>query len=246
MKRIIRIVLITAVICVIAYPFIRPVTLYRDLAVIRNGQMYFSAKNISFRITLPAIFHGALGELVIKDAKILNKFTSREMKGQVSVYWKGIMLDGLSVDLLGGVIEGTAIVDFAKILRYTANLNIKNIQLQKIIETLKMSEKISLTGSASGHAVFKSRASELTNLSGHISASPEGGVLAINNKVWLERIAAYTKQDVNIVVENFTNYHYNEGNLRLGLKGSDIVLTVYLNGETGRRDLVITAHDFNL
>jgi len=49
---------------------------------------------------------------------------------------------------------------------------------------------------------------------------------------------------VELLVDNFKNYHYSSGTINLSLDNENINLDLALDGKSGKRDLNITLHDF--
>ena len=128
---------------------------------------------------------------------------------------------------------------------YEAELDINGADPDITVEALKMDEKISITGSVNGRVRLVVNRAGLTVLEGDLAASPAGGTLSIKDKTWLERIASYAKQNLEVVVENLKNFRYNEGTLSLTSEGSDISMDMHLSGDAGRYDLKVVLHDVN-
>jgi hypothetical protein len=244
-KKPIILFLVLVCICLLAYPFFFPVILSKNVSFKNRDQIYFRAKEISFTTNFGLIRRGAMGELLIKEAVVLEKFKLKEIKGPLHLFWKGLTLKPLSADFINGTIDGSAGIDFHKGISYTATLNIKNIAFQKIIEGFKITDRVDLTGLGSGAVMIVGEMGKLRDLKGDIEATHEGGTLIITDQKWLQEIATYTKQDINVIVENFKNYHYNKGIFNMRLKDSNLIVEMHLNGENGKRDLIVTLHDFN-
>jgi hypothetical protein len=81
-------------------------------------------------------------------------------------------------------------------------------------------------------------------LDGAFAAREPGGKLIIKDKQFLERLAASTNQSLNMIVENFRDYHYNTGIIKAGIDQGNIVLNAELEGQAGKRSLGIVLHDF--
>lgn len=237
--------LIIAVIALIAVPFFRSVTICRNVILGNDNQIFFTAKQISFRTSLQILSDGALGEISIEGSTLLAKFRSGKITGRLLFRAGRFVVENLSGDLMDGTVVGTIKTGLDKDITYDAELEIHNIELERAVEAFKMSDNLRFTGVVSGRIECSGRGQTLTALRGRIESSPSGGVLVIQNKEWLEKIASYAKQDVNVIVENFKNYRYNECVLRLGLDGPNILISAHLNGAGGKRDLVVTLHDFN-
>lgn len=229
----------------VAYPFFFPVILQKNVTLKNDGQVYFTAQEVSFKASLPLIIQGSLGNLWVKDVTLIDKFKFQEIKSVLRVGWKKITLDALSADSLGGKIIGRIELDFHDSISCAAVFNVKNVIFQRIMETLEITERADLTGIGSGLITVEVKRGALAGLQGHITASPEGGTLIINDKKWLQQIADYARQDINVIVENFKNYRYNVGTFNIQLKDANIVLESHFSGEAGKRDLVVVLHDVN-
>jgi hypothetical protein len=90
------------------------------------------------------------------------------------------------------------------------------------------------------------RGADIHILDGDFSAVDPGGLLEIKNEEFLKNIARNSQQPLDIVIASFKDYHYNVGALRVALEKSDLVFDAALDGETGKRNINITLHDFLL
>ena len=59
----------------------------------------------------------------------------------------------------------------------------------------------------------------------------------------IRRLAENVKQPVEIVEAAFKEYHFDSGELSLGLEEGDVALSAHLDGAKGKRDIVIRLHD---
>lgn len=244
-KSIVKSLFFLFLIFLIITPFLFPITLYKNLSIIKNGQKYLSVEKVTFRLSLPAILRGGIGKIKVKNAVIMDKFKFDEIKGWLAVYNKGILVNKVTSNFAGGAVTANINIDLSKGLQFSAVIDFKGAELQEIVQDLKLTDKIDLTGRVDGYISVSGEGSNIAALTGNFKAYPEGGFLVINSKEWLQKIADYAKQDINVIVENFKNYRYNKGSLALGLNGSNIVMFARLNGEAGKRDLTVTLHDFN-
>ncbi|MDO8488661.1 MAG: YdbH domain-containing protein [Candidatus Omnitrophota bacterium] len=225
---------------------ITPGTLaFYDIDITTKGQPFLKIKEFRLNFIIFYLIKDRAAEFFIEDAVVYAKLKIPEVRG-LARYTKGALaLDNVSAQILNGVAEGGATIKPGKMPYYSVALKLKDIQLEKAVEVFQLSEKINATGSASGSLELSGEGFKLIGLKGKFEASPEGGMLTIKDKKWLDAIALYLKQDVNMIVENFKNYHYNEGNASLGLKETSIIVDVHLSGESGKRDLSISLHGFN-
>ncbi len=225
---------------------ITPGTLvFRDIDVTTRGQQFLKTREFRINFTIISLVTDRAAEFSIKETVIYAKLKIPEVHGSVKYSKDTIALGNVSARVLSGIVEGGALIKPGKPPYYAAALKLKDIQLEKVIEVFELSEKIDLTGFISGSLELSGYESMLTRLKGKLEASPKGGTLTIKSQEWLDAIARYARTDINVVVENFKNYRYNEGNASLGLKGTSIVVDAHLSGEAGKRDLLISLHDFN-
>ena len=103
-----------------------------------------------------------------------------------------------------------------------------------------------MTGRLNGDLVFENRGTEISILNGKLSNLGSGGMLIIKDTKFLENMARNTGQSTDLLVENFKNYHYNIGSIKLFLENNNLALDTALDGETGKRDINIVLHDFKL
>jgi len=225
---------------------ITPGTLvFRDVDVTTRGRQFLKAGEFRINFTIISLVMERAAEFSIKETVIYDKLKIPELHG-LAKYSRGTLaLGNVSARVLSGIVEGGAMIKLGKKPYYAAALKLKDIQLEKVIELFELSEKIDLTGFISGSLELSGDESMLTRLKGKLEASPKGGMLTIKSQEWLDAIARYAKTDINVVVENFKNYHYDEGSAGVGLKGTSIIVDAHLRGEAGRRDLLISLHDFN-
>jgi len=59
-------------------------------------------------------------------------------------------------------------------------------------------------------------------------------------------MAINSGQSLDILVENFQNYHYNTGIMKLSFDKGNLIFNIDLEGGAGKRNLSITLHDFKL
>jgi hypothetical protein len=71
-------------------------------------------------------------------------------------------------------------------------------------------------------------------------------MLTIKDSGYLENMARSSGQSLDILVESLKNYHYNSGVAKLSLERNNFIFDIFLEGETGKRNLKVTLHDFNL
>lgn len=185
------------------------------------------------------------GNLYI-DKVQYNKLKVEEIKSGLRLEDKALFLDSFSAQALGGQVQGGLSFRIDEKREYSGNLEFINLDLEKFVKDFNLSKKFQMTGRLGGSVAFKGRGYNLIALAGDFCAAEQGGMLIIRDNRFLENIARNSKQPLNILVESFKDYDYNTGVMRLSLDKGNLVLDIALNGETGRRNLNITLHDFRL
>jgi len=155
-----------------------------------------------------------------------------------------LFVDFLAVKTFGGRLEGHASLDLRGGPGYLVDLNFKDMQIARFIDDFELSDKVYMDGEMGGKLVLQGRGTDVRVLSGDFKTALGGGKLVIKDKRVMENVARSTNQPLDIIVENFSNYHYNTGNIGLSLKEKNIVLDLALDGETGKRNMSITLHEF--
>ncbi|MFA6610544.1 MAG: YdbH domain-containing protein [Candidatus Omnitrophota bacterium] len=219
--------------------------IFRGIEVAKRGQEVLKTGEFRADFTIVPLITKRAARFSIKDIVIYEKLKIPEAHGSF-VYSKGVIAFGsLSARVLDGTVAGGALIKLGKVPYYAAALTLNGLKLEKIIEILDLGEKLDLSGLVDGSIELSGNGGALTRLKGRLKTASEGGILTIKDQEWLNAIAVYAKADIKIIEENFKNYSYNEGNANLGLKGTSVVLEAHLNGPAGKRDLVISLHDFN-
>ncbi|MDP2911079.1 MAG: hypothetical protein Q8N76_01950, partial [Candidatus Omnitrophota bacterium] len=60
----------------------------------------------------------------------------------------------------------------------------------------------------------------------------------------LENVAKQSNQPLDIIVESFRNYNYNNGMISLGMESGNLVMDIKLDGKAGKRNLAVVLHNF--
>jgi len=157
-----------------------------------------------------------------------------------------VVLDDLTARAFGGAIFGDAVLKIDLNPSYLAHLKFRNLDLQEFVHDFELEEKFQMSGLMGGQLIVKGRGARFTILNGDFAMMPSGGTLEVRDIRFLENMARGSHQPLDILVESFKNYHYNTGTIKLSLDEADLILDMALDGETGKRDLNITVHDFTL
>lgn len=174
-----------------------------------------------------------------------NKFKIKNIKSNVDVNGMTLSLNGLSAEMLDGRVAGNGKVRFDKEMIYSAMLDLAEISLEKGVKDFDLEKRIGLTGKISGILAVEGKGVQAPVIDGMLK-SLDGGTLAIKDETMLENLARSSQQSLGVLVEGFTDYHYNIGLIKLSSDEGNLVGQVNLEGEKGRRDLTVVLHNFNL
>jgi hypothetical protein len=183
------------------------------------------------------------GEFYINTLKF-ETLKIMDIRSMITLSDNVLTLLSLSARILGGTIEGDARIRVGKTPEYSCNLKAKDVSLETIVKDFNLGEKIRMTGSVSGHAALEGRWPRIDAVNGNLSTAAPGGIFSISDTKFLETIARTTKQSLEMIVESFRDYRYNEGTIGLSMEGKDLVVSVFLNGQAGKRNLNVILHDF--
>jgi len=152
----------------------------------------------------------------------------------------------LSAKVLDGRLKGDLSFLLVREQEYSAKLEFVDLDLATFIRDFDLSKKYELTGRLCGTATLKGRGRSLRILDGNFSAAQEGGLLVIKDTRFLENMARRSGQSLDILMESFKDYKYNTGIMQLSLERDNLVFNIVLDGNSGKRNLSITLHDFSL
>ena len=186
-----------------------------------------------------------LGSFYIQQINY-DKLKIEKIQSNVKLKDKYLFLDSLSADLLSGKIQGDLSLLIDKIPEYSVNLKVADMDLDTFVNDFKLNEKLNLSGRLSGVFALEGSGLNFTFLNGDFSSNAPGGDLTIKDKSYLEKIARNSGKSLDILVESFKNYHYNNGMVKLSLQEGNLIFNIAMEGETGKRNLAITLHNFRL
>ncbi|MDD5195623.1 MAG: YdbH domain-containing protein [Candidatus Omnitrophica bacterium] len=202
----------------------------------------------------------ALGELNIEEASFTtpsdapaffmvkqaryNKIKLEDIQGNIGVRQGKISLAQINARLFGGTINGDIVLSFSAPFNYAVKLAFYNLDAGKIAEDLELKEKFEMTGHWRGRLQCYGEGIDVRSFDGDFSALAPGGKLTITDKKFLQDMAIRTQTPADILVERFTDYHYNKGITDLSITDGTLALGILLEGEKGRSNLKINVHDF--
>lgn len=188
---------------------------------------------------------GIPGNLFIQKFQC-GKLKVDDIKAGTRLSGKALSLESLSGRTLNGEVAGEVTVTLDTSLEYFAQLRFVNLDLDGFVNDFDLKEKFQMSGMMSGRMTVTGRNQNFKIIDGVFSSSDPGGILVIKNNEFLENIARSSQQPLDIVVASLKNYHYNVGVLKLFLEKGNLIFDMALDGETGKRNIQITVHDFNL
>lgn len=175
-----------------------------------------------------------------------DKLSISDIQGMISLEGQAFSLGYFSARFIEGEIRGKAEVALDKGPFYRVDLEFVGLDINRLINDLKLNEKVEMTGKINGKLSLEGSGSDFKVVSGDFSTLESGGVLVIKDDSFLKEMASRSNQPLDILVESFKNYHYNTGTLKLGFDRGDLVTGLVLDGKQGRRSLNIVLHNFKL
>lgn len=158
------------------------------------------------------------------------------MRGDTLVFSQGRAL------VLGGLVGFDAVLPVHDPLGYQARLQLKGMDVAALVNDFKWQEKVRADGLLSGIVTVDPQPGTIGRINGRLQADDPGGTVNILDRAFLENIARWSKQPVELITESFRDYRYQSGVLTIDSQGGDIVLEASLSGTQGKRDLTIILH----
>jgi hypothetical protein len=175
-----------------------------------------------------------------------NKAKISDIKSAVKFDGKTLALDNMSANIFEGTIHGNLVVKLDKEPKYFCRLDAENVDLERIEQDFELKEKFQMSGKIAGGLSCEGSGADFKIIDGQFSSMDPGGTLVVTDDKMLENVAKSSGQSMDILVESFKNYHYNTGIIKLGLEEGNLVLSLDLDGEAGKRNLTIVLHDFKI
>lgn len=197
----------------------------------------FEASGISMDVTSPGTAEFAVESLVSGKFRISDVEGVLRQKGIT-----GIEIGSFSGKMFGGALSGYGAAGRAA-GGYTMDLVADGVDMAKATMELGLGDKIDLAGIMNGDISLKGRFSGPELLTGSLSLASKAGTLLVKDKRFFEMVAEKTRQPLEIVKASFEDYEYTTGTVNLDLDGKDLIMTVYLEGDKGKRDIKVILHD---
>ncbi|MDP2921267.1 MAG: YdbH domain-containing protein [Candidatus Omnitrophota bacterium] len=183
------------------------------------------------------------GEFYIRSINY-NKLKLADVVGKSELKEKLLRINPLSVSFLGGSVKGEFSITLDEVLDYSLKLDTQGMEIEKLVNEMEFNEKFDMTGRLAGAFSLSGKGEEIKDMKGDFTTGAQGGILIIKDKTFLENVAKQSNQPLDILVESFKNYNYNNGVVKLFMENGNITLDLKLDGTSGKRNLVIVLHDF--
>ena len=249
MRRTIYILITISLLVLTLSIFIKPIISYFAKKQLQNVSLESGVSIEGFllkRLSPFSIIRGRLeGDFYLRKIQY-NKLRIDDIQGRFLLERRRLFLSSLYAHVLGGDVSGDSGFIMDKSAAYSFNLKLTDLDMEKFVNDFNLKEKFLLTGKLSGAVNLLAEKADIKALSGDFSTSESGGVLIIKDNKFLENMAINSGQSLDILVENFQNYRYNTGMMKLSFDKGNLIFNIDLEGGTGKRNLSITLHDFKL
>ena len=128
---------------------------------------------------------------------------------------------------------------------YSLRLNTQGMEIKRFMDDMELNDKFDMTGRLAGAFYLSGKGHDIKDMKGDFSTDAQGGILVIKDKAFLENVAKQSNQPLDILVESFRNYNYNNGMIKFGIESGNLMMDMRLDGIAGKRSLTIVLHDFN-
>ncbi|MCM8781259.1 MAG: YdbH domain-containing protein, partial [Candidatus Omnitrophica bacterium] len=173
-----------------------------------------------------------------------DRYRLKNLEGNANFIENTLMLNNISAELFRGRLKGELELSFDSLRTFRLNLEFLYIDLENFSETANLQQKIKLSGTLSGKLSLEGTKDNFSFINGDFVTLPPGGEFSIKDNRYLERLANQSGQALDLIMENFKNYYYNNGSLKLHLNKNNLEVKINLDGKNGKRNLDITMHNF--
>ena len=195
-------------------------------------------------ITLNAAQGQDAGEFYIKAINY-NKLKIGDVVGKAGLKGNILNINPILVSFLDGNVKGEFNISLDEEMNYSLRLNSQSLEIKNFVDEMELNEKFDMTGRLDGEFYLSGKGHEIKEIKGDLRTGVNGGTLIINDKTFLENVAKQANQPLDIIVESFRNYNYNNGIVKLSTETGNLVMDLKLEGASGKRSLAIILHDFN-
>nr|MBU1327795.1 YdbH domain-containing protein [Candidatus Omnitrophota bacterium] len=184
------------------------------------------------------------GEFYIKGINY-NNLKVADVMGKSELKGKSLCIKPLLISFLGGNVKGEFNITLDQDIDYNLSLDTQGMEIKRFVDDMKLNEKFNMTGRLGGAFYLSGKGQDIKDIKGDFNTDAPGGVLIIKDKTFLENVAKQSNQPLDIIVESFRNYNYNNGMIKLFMESGNIGLDLELDGSSGKRSLAVILHDFN-
>ncbi len=195
-------------------------------------------------VTLNVIQNQDEGEFYIKAINY-NKLKIGDVVGKSGLKGNILNISPMLVSFLGGNVKGEFNISLDQDMNYNLRLNSQGLEIKRLVNEMEFNEKFDMTGRLDGEFSFSGKGQDIKDIKGYFSTDASGGILVIKDKTFLENVAKQSNQSLDIIVESFRNYNYNNGIIKLEIENGNLAMDMRLDGITGKRSLTVMLHDFN-
>ena len=183
------------------------------------------------------------GEFYIKGVNY-NKLKLADVMGKSELKGKLLLISPLLVSFLGGNVKGEFSITLDENMDYSLRLNTQGMEIKRFMDDMELNDKFDMTGRLAGAFYLSGKGHDIKDMKGDFSTDAQGGILVIKDKAFLENVAKQSNQPLDILVESFRNYNYNNGIITIGMESGNLVMNLKLDGEAGKRNLSVVLHEF--
>lgn len=171
----------------------------------------------------------------------LQDIAIRDLRARFELFVDAISINEFTASVFGGQIRGEGHYLMGKddsVLSFVVRA--QHIGLKELFDALKVSRGIEAKGDFSGDIQIVMEGKRIRGVSGNLRADG-GGSFFITDTSLLDKRLSETA-GANIVVENLKNYYYDIGSIKISNNGQGIKLEIFLQGQSGARNLEIVWH----
>jgi len=184
------------------------------------------------------------GEFSIKSVNY-NKLKIGDISGKSELKGNMLYIRPVLFNFIGGSVKGEFDISLDQGMDYNLRLDGQGMEIKRLVDDMEYNEKFNMTGRLDGELYISGNDAGIKDIKGDFYTEAAGGVLVIKDKTFLENIAKQSNQPLNIIMESFNNYNYNNGIVKLSADTGNLVMDLKLEGSSGKRSLSVILHDFN-
>jgi hypothetical protein len=174
-----------------------------------------------------------------------NELKIEEVAGNCRIERNILYISPVSVSFLGGRVKGELRISLNETMEYNLRLDTYGMEIKRFVDDMKFNEKFDMTGRLGGVFYLSGKGQGIKDIKGNFNTDTPGGLLVIKDKTFLENVAKQSNQSLDIIVESFRNYNYNNGMISFDIENNNLVMNMELDGKAGKRSLIIILHSFN-